>query len=181
MSYLTVYFENRPKVPHKVLTHFTDIADTLADIGVLFERWQASAPISRDSSQEEVIAAYQPEIERLKRERGYVSVDVMSLSRNHPKKQELRAQFLQEHCHTEDEVRFFVAGKGLFMLHGKPWVYGVLCEKNDLISVPANSRHWFDMGDEPAFTAIRLFNNPAGWQAHFTGSDIASQFPPLEG
>jgi len=56
----------------------------------------------------------------------------------------------------------------------------VLCTKGDLISVPANTPHWFDMGPNPNFTAIRLFNNPEGWVANFTGSDIAQRFNRLE-
>ncbi|MMZ71588.1 Acireductone dioxygenase [compost metagenome] len=56
----------------------------------------------------------------------------------------------------------------------------MLCEKNDLISVPAGTPHWFDMGEEPHFVAIRLFNNPEGWVAKFTGDSIAKNFPPLE-
>lgn len=180
MSYLIVYYESRPTPPHKVLTDYADIAATLAEVGVLFERWEATRPIQSGASQEEVIAAYQPEIDRLKRERGYVSVDVMSLSRDHPNKDELRQKFLDEHRHSEDEVRFFVAGRGLFVLHLQGWVYAVLCEKNDLISVPANTPHWFDMGENPEFTAIRLFSDAAGWVAHFTGSDIARRFPLLE-
>jgi len=55
-----------------------------------------------------------------------------------------------------------------------------LCEKDDLISVPANTKHWFDMGPNPVFTAIRLFNNPEGWVARFTGDAIAEEFPLLD-
>jgi cupin superfamily acireductone dioxygenase involved in methionine salvage len=56
-------------------------------------------------------------------------------------------------------------------------VYQVLCEKNDLISVPAGTPHWFDMGSEPNFTAIRIFDNPEGWVAQFTGDAIADAYP----
>ncbi|WP_445623245.1 hypothetical protein [Lactiplantibacillus plantarum] len=52
-------------------------------------------------------------------------------------------------------------------------------EQDDLISVPAGVPHWFDMGSAPAFTCIRLFNDPAGWVAQFTGDDIAARFPVL--
>ena len=180
MSSLTVYHETSPDVPNKVLTHVDDIASTLADVGVRFERWQASAPITAGAPQEEVIAAYRPQIDALMKERGYVTVDVVSLDRSHPQKAELRAKFLDEHRHAEDEVRFFVAGRGLFTLHIDDYVYAVLCEKNDLISVPAGTRHWFDMGEETHFVAIRLFNNPEGWVAQFTGEEIASRFPRLE-
>lgn len=127
-----------------------------------------------------MIAAYRPQIDRLMAERGYVTVDVISVSRDHPQKDELRAKFLDEHRHAEDEVRFFVAGRGLFTLHIEDMVYAVLCEKNDLISVPAGTRHWFDMGEQPSSVAIRLFNNPDGWTAQFTGERIADQFPRLD-
>ncbi|WP_394558230.1 1,2-dihydroxy-3-keto-5-methylthiopentene dioxygenase [Aquipseudomonas alcaligenes] len=180
MSSLTVYHQSSPDVPNKVLTHAEDIAATLGEVGVRFERWQAAAPIQPGASQEEVIAAYRAQIDQLKAERGYVTVDVISLDRKHPQKDELRAKFLDEHQHGEDEVRFFVAGRGLFSLHIGEYVYAVLCEKNDLISVPAGTRHWFDMGEFPHFVAIRLFNNPEGWVASFTGDDIASRFPRLE-
>jgi 1,2-dihydroxy-3-keto-5-methylthiopentene dioxygenase len=56
----------------------------------------------------------------------------------------------------------------------------VICEQGDLISVPDGTTHWFDMGPRPHFTAIRLFTNPEGWVANFTGSDIASRFPRFE-
>lgn len=180
MSSLSVYHESTPDLPNKVLTHLEDIASTLAEVGVRFERWQAAAPIAPGASQDEVIAAYRHEIDKLKAEGGYVTVDVVSLTADHPQKAELRAKFLDEHRHGEDEVRFFVAGRGLFSLHVEDYVYAVLCEKNDLISVPAGTRHWFDMGEQPHFVAIRLFNNPEGWVAQFTGDAIASRFPQLE-
>ncbi|GBL56592.1 putative oxidase [Pseudomonas citronellolis] len=180
MSSLTVYHESAPEQPLKLLTHAEDIAATLAELGVRFERWQASAPIAPGASPDEVLAAYAPEIQRLKDEQGYVTVDVVSLNADHPQKDELRAKFLDEHRHGEDEVRFFVAGRGLFTLHVEDHVYAVLCEKNDLISVPAGTRHWFDMGERPHFVAIRLFNNPEGWVAKFTGDEIAGRFPLLE-
>ena len=88
-----------------------------------------------------------------------------------------RKKFLDEHFHKEDEVRFFVAGSGLFTLHVEGKVYEIECVKNDLIAVPDGITHWFDMGEEPSFVAIRFFTEPDGWVGHFTGSDIAQTFP----
>ena len=180
MSSLTVYHESNPEQPLKLLTHAEDIASTLGELGVRFQRWAANAPVAPGASQEEVIAAYRPEIDRLIQERGYQTVDVISMHPEHPQKEALRAKFLEEHRHNEDEVRFFVAGQGLFTLHIDDHVYAVQCEKNDLISVPAGTRHWFDMGERPHFVAIRLFNNAEGWVAKFTGDEIAKRFPLLE-
>ena len=58
-------------------------------------------------------------------------------------------------------------------------VLQVLCEADDWISVPAGTKHWFDMGAEPSFCAIRFFDNPEGWVAQFSGDPIADRFPRL--
>ena len=59
-------------------------------------------------------------------------------------------------------------------------VYGIECHQGDLIRVPAGTPHWFDMGPAPHFRAIRLFTNPAGWVANYTGSTIAASFPRMD-
>jgi len=92
----------------------------------------------------------------------------------------MRAKFLDEHYHKEDEVRFFVAGSGLFTLHVDNKVYEIECVQDDLIAVPDSTLHWFDMGDEPSFIAIRFFTEPDGWVGHFTGEEIAQRFPRYE-
>ena len=155
------------------------IAAALAPLGVRFEQWPLR-DLPDDPSQEAVLDAYAPEIERLKREGGYQAVDVIRLAPDHPDRAALRTKFLSEHRHSEDEVRFFVAGEGLFTLRDGERVHAVLCEAGDLISVPAGMRHWFDMGPNPRFVAIRLFTNPEGWVANFTGDAIADRFPRHE-
>jgi 1,2-dihydroxy-3-keto-5-methylthiopentene dioxygenase len=156
------------------------IRERLQQVGVRFEHWSTDTELTPGASEEDVIAAYARDIDRLVQEEGYQSIDVVSLNTDNPKKAELRQVFLQEHRHSEDEVRFFVAGEGLFSLHIDNKVYEVLCLQGDLISVPANTPHWFDMGDNPGFIAIRLFNNPDGWVANYTGSPIADRFNRLE-
>lgn len=156
-----------------------EIARALSPHGVRFERWRAATPVTPAMTPEEVIAAYSADVARLQAEGGYVTVDAVSMWPDHPQREALRAKFLSEHTHSEDEVRFFVSGRGLFCLHLDGRVYQVLCCEGDLISVPAGVRHWFDMGAAPRFTALRLFCDPAGWVASFTGDDIAGRFPTL--
>lgn len=180
MSALKIFSDTAPDQALVATSDHAQIAQHLNDAGVRFEQWQTNATIVPGDSQEKVIDAYRDDIDRLIAEQGYQTVDVVSLTADHPSKDELRKKFLDEHRHSEDEVRFFVAGAGLFTLHIGDRVYEVLCEQGDLISVPANTPHWFDMGPNPYFIAIRLFNNPDGWVAHFTGDDIASRFSRLE-
>lgn len=155
------------------------IAEALAPLGVRFEQWP-SRPLSADADQAAVLDAFAPEVERLKAEKGYRTVDMIRMTPDHPERAALRTKFLSEHRHSEDEVRFFVEGEGLFTLRDDARVHAVLCEEGDLISVPAGMRHWFDMGPHPRFTAIRLFIEPAGWVAAFTGDAIADRFPRHE-
>jgi 1,2-dihydroxy-3-keto-5-methylthiopentene dioxygenase len=180
VSRLRVYDQREPTRPIGTLFDHDMIARALGEVGVRFERWEANKPVTPGASQDEVIAAYRDDIERLKKEQGYTAVDVISLASDNPQKDALRQKFLSEHTHSEDEVRFFVAGQGQFTLHIGERIYDVLCEKGDLIGVPDGTRHWFDMGPNPNFIAIRLFTNPEGWVAKFTGEDIAERFPRLE-
>lgn len=179
MSRLAIYDEQGNRSGEVVDEHEA-IAAKLQKLGVRFERWQADAPLVDDAGQEEVLEAYKTDVERLTAEYGFQSVDVVSLRPDNPDKDAFRQKFLAEHTHADFEVRFFVDGSGLFYLHVNEKVYLVLCEQGDLISVPANTTHWFDMGANPDFKCIRLFVIPDGWVGEFTGSDIASRFPSYD-
>ncbi|MGM3160351.1 1,2-dihydroxy-3-keto-5-methylthiopentene dioxygenase [Dickeya undicola] len=179
MSALTIFSDTDARQPVWQSRDAEAIKQQLSAINVHFERWQADRELSATPVAEEVLSAYQHEIDKLVAEKGYQSWDVISMRADNPQKAALRTKFLSEHTHGEDEVRFFVEGAGLFCLHVDGRIFQILCEKNDLLSVPAGIPHWFDMGSEPHFTAIRLFNNPDGWVAHFTGDAIADAYPKL--
>lgn len=179
MSALRIYDENGQPV-EQATSDFDAIAAQLSEQGVQFERWQASETLADDADQEAVLKAYQSSIDQLNYSYGFKSVDVVALKPDNPKKAEFRSKFLAEHTHADFEVRFFVDGSGLFYLHLGDKVYLVLCEKGDLISVPANTTHWFDMGKDPDFKCIRLFTTEDGWVGDFTGNDIATRFPNMD-
>lgn len=177
---LRVFDENRPQEPILETSDGEAIARALSEIGVRFERWAADAQLPKGADQQTVLDAYRSSIDKLVAECGYQTMDVIRLERGTPNTEPMRKKFLDEHQHSEDEVRFFVEGRGAFYLHANGRVYQTICVKGDLISVPAGTKHWFDMGSDPEFTAIRLFNNQEGWVANFTGDQIASGFPKLD-
>jgi len=156
------------------------IGDQLQAIGVEYAHWQADRILADDADQDTVLDAYRYSISALNARYGFRSIDVVSLTPDHPDAAALRNKFLAEHTHADFEVRFFVDGSGLFYLHVGDKVYMVLCERGDLISVPANTTHWFDMGTHPFFKCIRFFTTPDGWVGEFTGSDIAKHFPDFD-
>jgi len=85
-----------------------------------------------------------------------------------------------EYRHDADEIRLFAAGRGLLGLHIGDYIFTVLCEKHDLLRIPAGIPRWFDLGEEPRVVAISLFQTAAGAVAQVTGSDIAQAFPGLD-
>ncbi|WP_216904885.1 acireductone dioxygenase [Synechococcus sp. CCY 9618] len=156
------------------------IARELASRGVRFERWATPIDLPAGADPAAILAAYAGEIARVQAGGGYRTVDAIRLGPDHPDRATLRTKFLAEHTHAEDEVRFFVEGRGLFCLHIGEEVLQLLAERGDWIGVPAGTPHWFDTGERPDFCALRFFDNSEGWVASFTGDPIAERFPLLE-
>ena len=180
MSRLRIFTAENPREPLLSTEALDEIEAELQQIGVRFEQWQAGKPIAAGDAPDVVLDAYRTDIDRIVAEKGFRTVDVVSIHPEHPQREEMRRKFLDEHFHKEDEVRFFVAGAGLFTLHVDERVYEIRCEKGDLIGVPDSTLHWFDMGPEPRFVAIRFFTEPDGWVGHFTDSGLAERFPRYE-
>jgi 1,2-dihydroxy-3-keto-5-methylthiopentene dioxygenase len=184
MTLLQVMPEGEPRTLSLRTRDPEVILGELAGIGVGYAHW----PIDRvdpDASNDAILAAYRTEIDDLRKQDGYRLVDVARMRPTDTpdwadQAAAARAKFLDEHQHSEDEVRFFVCGSGCFYLHVKSRVYAVVCEASDLLSVPAATRHWFDMGPTPDFVAVRFFTEEDGWIGDFTGNPIASSFPRLD-
>jgi len=177
MTTLTIYPYSDPAKAEKSTSETAEIASLLNAVGVRFERWKADRELPPGADQQTILDAYKTEIDRLSNEAGYKTIDVISIKPDNPNKEALRTKFLDEHTHDEDEVRFFVEGSGAFYLHLGDKIYQVVCTRGDLLSVPAGTQHWFDMGPEPEFTCIRLFISPDGWVAKFTGDKISADVP----
>jgi 1,2-dihydroxy-3-keto-5-methylthiopentene dioxygenase len=180
MSQLTIFSDTDNSQALLSTRNAKEICEQLNTVGVRFEQWQSRDDIAAGDSQEAVLRAYDSDVKRLIAEQGYQCVDVISIASDHPQKDALRLKFLDEHNHSEDEVRFFVQGQGLFALHIGDKVFEIICKKGDLLSVPANTSHWFDLGSQPNLVAIRFFNNPDGWVANYTANTIASRYSRLD-
>lgn len=155
-----------------------EIKQYLNQRGVFFAQWEASVVFEDTASQEEILGAYRHELEPYMSANGYTTADVISINKLTENYDAVRAKFLSEHTHSEDEVRFFVDGQGLFWfnLDGHN-VFNVLCQSGDLISVPAGTKHWFDAGEKNPFVkAIRIFIDTSGWVPEYTHSGIEQKY-----
>ena len=162
------------------LTHCEVITDYLATCGIEYEQWLPDRPIAIDASPAGILSAYANEIEELKARGGYITADLIDVGPETPGLEAMLAKFNREHWHDEDEVRFIIAGRGLFHIHPKNRpVVAIEVEAGDLIRVPSGTRHWFNLCGDQRIRAIRLFQDMAGWTPQYTDSGTDQNFLPL--
>jgi 1,2-dihydroxy-3-keto-5-methylthiopentene dioxygenase len=156
------------------------IAAYLADCGIDYEQWTPNHPVVADAAPDEILDAFSLEIEKLKVRGGYVTADVIDVDPKTPGLETMLAKFNREHWHDEDEVRFIIAGHGLFHIHPQSGpVIAIEVEAGDLIRVPRGTRHWFNLCADRRIRAIRLFQDAAGWTPRYTDSGVDESFLPV--
>ena len=150
----------------------------LAPFAVDYERWELSR-VQQDASAEDVLTAYGPEIDEMKRLGGYTTADVIDVNADTPGLDSMLARFDKEHTHSEDEVRFILAGRGIFFLHKAEQVVSIEVGPGDLIRVPKGTEHWFTLCEDRCIRAIRWFQDTTGWTPAYTSSGVEKTFQPL--
>ncbi len=178
MAIVTVPAENRRITDPAEIKAFLNAAGLRYDVWPLEDRVDPAAPA------ETILAAYAPEIDRLKQEGGFVTADVIDVYPDTPNLEAMLAKFNREHTHTEDEVRFILQGRGVFHINpgdnpGDNPVFGIEVWAGDLISVPLGTRHWFDLCGDRRIRAIRLFQDTAGWTPHYIAEGVHAGYEPL--
>jgi 1,2-dihydroxy-3-keto-5-methylthiopentene dioxygenase len=151
----------------------------LDERGILYQQWSTEAALPSDASDTQVLAAYDQSLKPFMQKNGYQTADVIRVTPQTPNLPAIREKFLREHTHSEDEIRFFVQGQGVFWFHKDreaDEVFALVCERGDMISVPAHTKHWFDLGDHPSVCAIRIFTDQAGWVPQYTESGIEQRY-----
>jgi len=133
----------------KTLSEFEQVRAHLATMGIDYERWRPAHEVATGASVAEILAAYSPEIERLKAQGGYVTADVIDVTPQTPGLEAMLNRFNSEHWHDEDEVRFIIEGRGIFHIHPREGnVVSITVEAGDLLRVPRGTWHWFDLCEE---------------------------------
>jgi len=174
MAIVTIADEN------KTVADEQEITSLLASHGIDYERWRPEHPVADDAAPEEILRAYGNEIEQLKQRGGYVTADVIDVDPNTANLDAMLQKFNREHWHDEDEVRFIIAGHGLFHIHTTAGpVLAIEVEAGDLIRVPRGTLHWFNLCSDRRIRAIRLFQEMSGWTPHYTDSHVDEGFAPL--
>ena len=165
-----------------VITNPNEIKTFFNERNLVFEQWECDVTFDDNATQEEILAAYAKDLNPFMEKGGYKTADVINMYPGMENYEAIRAKFLSEHIHTEDEIRFFVDGQGLFWfnLENEP-VFNLLCESGDLISVPAGTKHWFDAGEtRPFVKTIRIFTDTTGWTPHYTEGGTEKRYDAFQ-
>lgn len=162
----------------RIVENEAEIRLSLAALGIDYERWDLSR-VPPDASADAVLSAYAAEIEDMKQRGGYVTADVIDVNPATPNLDAMLARFDKEHTHSEDEVRFILAGRGIFFLHLAEQVVSVEVGPGDMLRVPQGTTHWFALCEDRRIRAIRWFQQTSGWTPEYTGSGVDQRYQPL--
>jgi 1,2-dihydroxy-3-keto-5-methylthiopentene dioxygenase len=111
-------------------------------------------------------------------ETGYQSRDLMILNDTNPELDILLTKFQRAHTHATDEVRYVIAGAGIFgfvrpdgsqvelTVEAGEYIAG------EYIKVPAGTEHWFYLTTHRSIKTIRYFREEGGWTPSYTNTTI---------
>ncbi len=152
----------------------------LSRLGITYEKWSTEYPVDGSSTQEEILSAYSKEVQDLKKSGGYTTADVINIDDGTPGLDDMLNKFNKEHWHSEDEVRFTIAGRGIFHIHPENGpVIAVEVSRGDLLRVPSGTKHWFDLCEDRNIKAIRLFQDKSGWTPYYVPEGVEGQYQPI--
>ncbi len=157
----------------------------LAELDIALQQWPApdnprvhalmEQTVLDDAEKEELLRAVDHRFETLKQEAGYATRDMIVLHENVPGLPEMLGKFDKVHYHTDDEVRYVLAGCGRFGFvdpQGRQFLLEV--SASDYINIPANTEHWFTLGESGRIKAVRYFIDTSGWTPVYTERQVAS-------
>ena len=168
----------------KELKDLPAIQTRLARIGITLRHWPAPAnPRAKeliekkslnDVEKEELLDFVQNRFEELSREKGYQTRDMVVIHEDIPGLADMLAKFDKIHTHSDDEVRYILAGHGYFgFVEPDDSQFLLEVASGDYINVPANTEHWFEMKHSQRIKALRYFIDTTGWTPLYTGRERA--------
>lgn len=167
----------------KTFTQLADIERELAPLHIQLNRWPVgdnpeihdllAKDALTDEEKEQVLQALDNYFEQLKASAGYQSRDLIVLHPDVPNLDALLSKFDECHYHTDNEVRYIVAGEGVFgFVRPDGTQVEVTVQPEEYINVPANTEHWFHLTPAKRIKAVRYFTTTEGWTPEYTETEI---------
>jgi 1,2-dihydroxy-3-keto-5-methylthiopentene dioxygenase len=173
---------------HREVRELSRITAELARLGIALRHWPlpqhrdvrtllAQASLN-DQEMGEVLHAVEHRFEELSREAGYAARDLIVIHEGIPGLRTMLSKFEAIHYHTDDEVRYVLAGKGYFgLVDGAGRQVLLEVGAGDYVNVPANTEHWFTLGDSRRIKAVRYFIDTSGWAPVYTNREVTVSVP----
>ena len=167
-------------------TQQSDITRELAPLNIQLNRWPVgdSAEIQNllakdaleDNQKEQVLQALDGYFQQLSESAGYQDRDLLVLHPDIPNLDTMLSKFNKCHIHAEDEVRYIVAGEGIFgFVRPDGSQVELTVQPEEFINVPANTEHWFYLTAARKIKAVRYFTTKEGWTPQYTDTEIRSR------
>lgn len=164
-------------------TELGDIEGELAPLNVQLHRWSVGdnpeihallrQDALNDEEKEQVLQALDGYFEQLKASADYQSRDLVVLHPEVPNLDALLSKFNRCHYHTDDEVRYIIAGEAVFgFVRPDGSQVEVTVQPEEYINVPANTEHWFYLTPLKRVKAVRYFTTTEGWVPEYTDTQI---------
>ena len=166
-------------------TKLSDITRELASLNIQLNSWPVGDnPEIRDllakdalddNQKEQVLQALDGYFQQLQQSAGYQSRDLIVLHPDIPNLDALLSKFDKCHIHADDEVRYIVAGEGIFgFVRPDGSQVEVTVQPEEFINVPANTEHWFYLTAARKVKAVRYFTTMTGWTPEYTDTQVRS-------
>jgi 1,2-dihydroxy-3-keto-5-methylthiopentene dioxygenase len=159
----------------------TAIAQELAVLGIELKHWPIgeelqvllAKPSLTDGEKETVLQGLDGYFQELKNTAGYQTRDLIVLNPDIPNLDDLLAKFSRCHTHADDEVRYIIAGEGVFgFVRPDGSQVELTIEPEEYINVPAGTEHWFYLTSKKLIKAVRYFTTTEGWTPEYTDTEI---------
>ncbi|MDJ0553791.1 MAG: cupin domain-containing protein [Microcoleaceae cyanobacterium MO_207.B10] len=166
-----------------IYTQLSDITRELAPLNIQLNYWPVGEDpevnkllkkeVLNDQEKEQLLQALDHYFEDLKQTAGYQSRDLVAIHPDIPNLDAMLSKFDKCHIHEDDEVRYIVAGEGIFgFVRSDGSQVELKVQPEEYINVPANTEHWFYLTSEKRVKAVRYFISTEGWVPRYTGTEI---------
>ncbi len=165
------------------ITNLQEIINELAPLGITLDQWSIGDNSTLrellqqdsldDAQKETVLQGLDNYFNELQRTSGYTSRDLIVLHPQVPGLDAMLTKFDKVHTHADDEVRYIVAGEGIFgFVRPDGSQIELTIQPEEYINVPAGTEHWFLLTPARCVKAVRYFCGTGGWVPEYTDKEI---------
>lgn len=153
--------EEDQRLPHhREPKQFVSI-DRLAELGVISWRLNADDYENDDA------------LKKIREARGYSYMDICDICPEKLPNYDAKIKsFFEEHLHTDEEIRYCIAGSGYFDVRdeNEQWIR-ISVKKGAMIVLPAGIYHRFTLDENNYIKALRLFVGEPVWTPYNRPND----------